>query len=85
MVQFDLLPFPTGNSRNKSNPSDPGLGLFEAVLSPGKGVGQTENVFSLILLSMCHFSRSLHYGCGSQDYVFLTKNAGICRRVVGEE
>ena len=29
------LPFPTGNSRDKSSPSDPGLGLFEAVLSPG--------------------------------------------------
>ena len=48
-----------------------------------RGVGQIKNIFSLILRSTCYFSRGLHLGCGPQDYVFLRKNAGICRRVVG--
>ena len=38
MVQFDLLSSPPGDHRDKSSPSDPGVGngeLLEAVLSQG--------------------------------------------------
>ena len=43
------------------------------------------NIFSLVLRTTCYFSRGLHDDCGPKDYVFLRENAGICRRVVGEE
>ena len=43
------------------------------------------NIFSLVLRSTCYFSRGLHDDCGPNDHVFLRENAGICRRVVGEE
>ena len=42
-------------------------------------------IFSLILQSLCYFSHGLHDGCGPQDYLFSTKNAEICQRVVGGE
>ena len=51
----------------------------------GRGVGDQDNIFSLILRSTYYFSHGLHDGCGTQDYIFLRKKAGICRRVVGEE
>ena len=51
----------------------------------GRRVGQMKIIFSLILQSLCYFSHGLHDGCGPQDYLFSTKNAEICQRVVGGE
>ena len=82
MVQFDLLPFPTGNSRDKSSPSDPGLrNSLKRSFLRGRGWGKQKNC---LLFDFAMYVSFLD-GCGPQDYVFLRKNAGICRRVVGEE
>ena len=86
MVQFDLLPSPPGNPRDKSSPSGPKVGNCLKRSVTGEGGGGHKNIlFSLILRRMCHFSRGLHDGYGPQDYVFLRKNAGICFRVTGEK
>ena len=83
MVQFYLLPSPPpaspGNPQDRSSPSGPGVGNCLKQSCPG-GRG-----FSLILWSRCYFSHSLDDGCWPQDCTFLGKNAGIWRRVVGEE
>ena len=79
---------PLGQPGDKSNSSGPGGGgeLFEAVQSrEERVVRQIKNSSSLILRSTCHFSRGLRDDCGPQEYLFLRKKVGICRRVVGEE
>ena len=81
-IQFYLLPSPSGQPPGQVQPFGPRGG---GSCPGGRGLEQIKNIFSLILRSMCHFSRGLHDGYGPQDYVFLRKNAGICRRVVGEE
>ena len=77
-----LVAIPSGQPPGQVQPFGPRGG---GSCPGGRGLEQIKNIFSLILRSMCHFSRGLHDGYGPQDYVFLRKNAGICRRVVGEE
>ena len=43
MVQFDLLPSPPGNPRDKSSPSSPGVGNCLKRSCPGRGVGGGAN------------------------------------------
>ena len=52
-------PPPQGNPWDKSSPSDPGVGNCLKRFCPWeRGVGQIQNISSLILRSMCYFSRS---------------------------
>ena len=73
---FYLLPSPTPRQPlEQVQPFGPGAGeLFEAVLSLVKGGGTNKNIASLILRSMCYFSRGLHDDCGPQDYVLFSRN-----------
>lgn len=47
-------PPPPVNPRDKSSPSDPGLGLLKHCCPGGWGAGQIKNNFSLILCTTCH-------------------------------
>ena len=79
MVQFDLLPSP-------HPPPPPRDGeLFEADLFRVQGGGANKKyiLFAKYVPFLAQFT--WHDGCRPQDYVFLRKNEGICRRVGGGE
>ena len=87
MVQFDMLPppHPHGNSLDKSSPSGPVGNCLKRSYPGGSGGGANKKylLFGKYVSFLAQFT--WHDGYGPQDYVFLRKNAGVCRRVVGEE
>ena len=70
-----LVIIPSGNPRDRSSPSAPGVGnCLKRSCSWEAGVGGGANkkylFFSLFLRSTCYFSRGLHDGCILQDYAY---------------
>ena len=87
MIQFLL---PGGNPRDKSSSSGPGGGgIFWSDPVPGLGGGENKNYllfdFGLWFFKVRVISHAVYMIAAGMDYVFVRKNEGIFRRVVGEE
>ena len=79
MVQFDLLPFPSGNPWDKSGPSGPGVGNCLKRSCPGaRGEANQEYLLFDFAKYVSFLALSIHDGCGPQHYViFMEKRRNL--------